>query len=99
MQKTANEHIAVYIGSVVKKKDFCKPAAFSCAVLCIIVFTLATIIGAVGLFRSHMPLITWFGNDLILLRDSFCLSTVSLSRQRGDMFPVVLCHAFCMSIG
>ena len=39
------------------------------------------------------------GLVMIFLRDSFCLSAVSLSRQRHDMlciFLVVLCHAFCM---
>ena len=38
------------------------------------------------------------GLAMIFLRDSLCLSAVSISRQRHDIldFPIVPCHAFCM---
>ena len=52
--------------------------------------------GAVDLFRTDMLRHFEHGLAMIFLRDSFCLSAVSLSRQRHDIldFPAVLCHAF-----
>ena len=45
-------------GSYFKKTNTTKPAAFSSAVLCIIVFRLSSLFGALGLFRSDMLLIS-----------------------------------------
>ena len=77
-----------------------KPVAFSFAVhvLCIIVFRLFSILGALGLNWSVMLLIfnmvwPWFFCGTVFV----CLPS---AYQDNDMiflfFPVVLCHAFCM---
>ena len=47
--------------------------------------------GTVGLFRSDMLLIFLHGLAMIFLRDSLCLSAVTLSRQRRDILDFSNC--------
>ena len=75
-----------------------KQAAFSFAVLCIIMFYCLAFFGAVGLFRSDMLLIfymvwPWFSCGTV------CVCP-QISYRGNDMifwiFVIVPCHAFCM---
>ena len=78
-------------------------AAFSLAVLFIIVFELSSIFG--GLYALSDPIccsfLTWFNYDF--LRDSFCLSSVSLSWQRhawySGFFLLFIVTRFAFDIG
>ena len=73
-------------------------AAFSFAVLCIIMFHCLVLFGTVGLFRSDMMLIFY------MVWPWFSCGTVCVCSQlpyRGNdvifwIFPIVPCHAFCM---
>ena len=66
-----------------------KLAAFSFAVLGIIVFRLSSILGAVSLFKPNMLLICNMVWHVSFLWDSFCLSAVS--RQRHDILNFSCC--------
>ena len=80
--------LPVYVGSFyrsyVDRQHFRFPSFAS--------FQLFSILGAVGLFRSDMPLVfNIHGLAMIFLRDSLCLSAVSLSRQRHDILDFSYC--------
>ena len=73
-----------------------KPAAFSFADLCIIMFRLSNIFSAVSLFRSDMLLIFNMVLPMIFLRDNFvCLQfPYRVNHMIFWIFPVVLCNVF-----
>ena len=78
-----------------------KQAAFSFAVLCLIVFCCSVVFGAVGLFRSDMLLIFLHGLAMILLRDSLSVRSfliAAMTRYSG-FFLLSLVTRFACDIG
>ena len=77
-------------------------AAFSFAVLCIIIFNCSVFLGPYRSFQIRYAAHFLYGLAMIFLRDSLCLSAVSLSPQRHDILDFSYLHvtlANCQRFG